>query len=178
MSREYYARLQLRLRIGVSVLGMVAVAQGAAGAVSGGTLDPLTLPKYVRPMVIPPVMPAAGNDLATGATLYNIEVIQFSQQILPPADVSGRPLPSTTVRSYGAVGQPATRTYPAFTVEAQRNTPLAVNWVNSLKDANGNFLPHLLPVDQTLHWANPARANVCVDSNGNPDLARTKDCRT
>ena len=24
-----------------------------------------------------------------------------------------------------------------------------------MKDENGNYLPHLLPVDPTLHWANP-----------------------
>jgi spore coat protein A len=30
-----------------------------------------------------------------------------------------------------------------------------VKWINGLVDANGNYLPHLLPVDQTLHWANP-----------------------
>ena len=30
-----------------------------------------------------------------------------------------------------------------------------VKWINDLKDANGNYLPHLLPVDPTLHWANP-----------------------
>ena len=33
--------------------------------------------------------------------------------------------------------------------------PVRVKWINGLVDANGNFLPHLLPVDQTLHWANP-----------------------
>lgn len=37
----------------------------------------------------------------------------------------------------------------------KRNTPVRVKWINDLKDANGNFLPHLLPVDPTLHWANP-----------------------
>jgi spore coat protein A, manganese oxidase len=30
-----------------------------------------------------------------------------------------------------------------------------VKWINDLKDADGDFLPHLLPVDPTLHWANP-----------------------
>jgi FtsP/CotA-like multicopper oxidase with cupredoxin domain len=30
-----------------------------------------------------------------------------------------------------------------------------VKWINDLKDANGNYLPHLLAVDPTLHWANP-----------------------
>ena len=30
-----------------------------------------------------------------------------------------------------------------------------MKWINELVDANGNYLPHLLPVDPTLHWANP-----------------------
>ena len=30
-----------------------------------------------------------------------------------------------------------------------------MKWINELVDATGKFLPHLLPVDQTLHWANP-----------------------
>jgi FtsP/CotA-like multicopper oxidase with cupredoxin domain len=30
-----------------------------------------------------------------------------------------------------------------------------IKWINDLVDANGDYLPHLLPVDQTLHWANP-----------------------
>jgi bilirubin oxidase len=30
-----------------------------------------------------------------------------------------------------------------------------VSWVNQLVDSSGRFLPHLLPVDPTLHWANP-----------------------
>ena len=32
---------------------------------------------------------------------------------------------------------------------------MRVKWINDLVDANGNYLPHLLPVDPTLHWANP-----------------------
>ena len=32
---------------------------------------------------------------------------------------------------------------------------MRVKWINELEDANGNYLPHLLPVDPTLHWANP-----------------------
>ena len=44
----------------------------------GGTLDPLTIPKYVTPLVIPPVMKNSGT-----ANDYNIAVRQFQQQILP-----------------------------------------------------------------------------------------------
>ena len=30
-----------------------------------------------------------------------------------------------------------------------------MKWINDLVDGGGKYLPHLLPVDQTLHWANP-----------------------
>ena len=54
---------------------------------------------------------------------------------------------------------PETFNYPAFTIEAQWNRRVSVEWRNELVDANGNYLPHLLPVDQTLHWANPPGGN-------------------
>jgi spore coat protein A, manganese oxidase len=64
-------------------------------------------------------------------------------------------LPPTTVWSYGSVNHPGTFNYPAFTIEAKFRKPVRVKWINDLVDAGGNFLPHLLPVDPTLHWANP-----------------------
>ena len=30
-----------------------------------------------------------------------------------------------------------------------------MKWINDLRDPGGDFVPHLLPVDPTLHWANP-----------------------
>src|SRR6185369_10117308 len=80
---------------------------------------------------------------------YEIAVRQFQQQILPPG------LPPTTVWGYGSVADPATFNYPAFTIEAQVDRPVQVKWVNGLVDGAGNYLPHLLAVDPTLHWANP-----------------------
>src|SRR5687767_15535139 len=52
---------------------------------------------------------------------------------------------------------PISRTFhsPSFTIEATANRRADVTWVNQLVDRNGRYLPHLLPVDQTLHWANP-----------------------
>ena len=48
---------------------------------------------------------------------------------------------------------------PSLTIEAMWNRPVRVKWINELVDGNGHFLPHLLPVDPTLHWANrPAAA--------------------
>ncbi len=149
-----------------------------AAPVPGGSLNPLNIPKYVTPLAIPPEMPPTSVNQTTGARSYDIEMLQFSQQILPKVAVDGSKIPPTTIWSYAAVGRPETRKYPAFTVEARSNVSTAVNWINSLKDSAGNFLPHLLPVDQTLHWANPLRSNACVDENGNPNPTKIKDCRT
>jgi FtsP/CotA-like multicopper oxidase with cupredoxin domain len=45
---------------------------------------------------------------------------------------------------------------PSLTIEARVDTPVRIKWINDLVDADGNHLPHLLPVDPTLHWANPS----------------------
>ncbi len=80
---------------------------------------------------------------------YEIAVRQFQQSILPDDD------PKTTVWSYGSVNHPGTFNYPAFTIEARWRRPVAVTWRNELVDDQGRYLEHLLPVDPTLHWANP-----------------------
>ena len=128
----------------------------ALAAIPGGSLDPLSVPKYETPLLIPPVMPKADTVVRRGQTVdyYEISMKQFSQQILPA------PLPPTTVWGYGAVKSASSsglllHNAPSLTIEAQANRPVRVKWINDLKDADGDYLPHLLPVDQTLHWANP-----------------------
>ena len=128
-----------------------------AAPIPGGTLDPLTVPKYVTPLLIPPVMPKAGTIKQKGGKnvdYYEISMRQFAQQILPAG------LPATTVWGYGAVtsaskGGLLLHNAPSLTIEAKANTPVRVKWINDLKNPNGTFLSHLLPVDPTLHWANP-----------------------
>ncbi len=116
-----------------------------------GLLDPNTIPKYVMPLVIPPAMPRSRRIMQQGQVIdyYEIAVRQFTQQILPAG------MPQTVVWGYGSVNHPSTFNYPSFTIEARANRALRVKWINGLMDADGNFLPHLLPVDPTLHWANP-----------------------
>jgi FtsP/CotA-like multicopper oxidase with cupredoxin domain len=149
-------------------------------------LDPTTIPKYVTPLVIPPVM----NNTGT-ADDYQIAMKQFKQQILPGGIwnlLNGRsdPYPATTVWSYGPAADPlpdqsalelsagvapapnSQYNYPAYTIESQNGgpkpnggyntSPTSVRWINGLREnfgAGPNFLPHLLPIDQTLHWSNP-----------------------
>jgi len=119
--------------------------------------DPLGIPKYATPLLIPPVMPRAGTVKMRGgknADYYEISMRQISQQILPAG------MPATTVWGYGAIKSASrngllVHNAPSLTIEAQARRPVLVKWINDLKDAAGNFLPHLLPVDPTLHWANP-----------------------
>jgi bilirubin oxidase len=127
-------------------------------------LDPMTIPKYVEPLVVPPAMPQVPRerrpaDLPAETDYYEIAVRQFQQPILP-----ARLGLQTTVWSYGAIDRPDSFNYPAFSIEATVDRPVRVNWINGLVDANGNYLPHLLPVDPTLHWANPGGDGAGRDS--------------
>jgi FtsP/CotA-like multicopper oxidase with cupredoxin domain len=138
------------------VFNKLGVPQALA-QIPGGTLDPNAVPKFQTPLLIPPVMPKAGKLIQRGGKnvdYYEISMKQIRQQILPAS------LPQTTVWGYGAVSAESKRglllhNAPSLTIEARWSTPVRVKWINDLTDANGNYLPHLLPVDPTLHWANP-----------------------
>ncbi|MBI5602113.1 MAG: multicopper oxidase domain-containing protein [Deltaproteobacteria bacterium] len=170
-----------------------------AAPLPGGTLDPTTIPKFVIPLVIPPVMKNSGTE-----DNYDIAVREFKQQILPGGIwniLNGRTdaFPATPVWSYGpaadprpdagALGIPAgvapapnsQFNYPAYTLETVSNSPVNVKWLNELVAINPatgfpypvgspsrTFLPHLLPIDQTLHWANPP-ATGCSDGTDRTD---------
>jgi spore coat protein A, manganese oxidase len=131
------------------------VSKLLAQAIPGGTLDPGGIAKFLTPLLVPPAMPRAGKITVRGGKnidYYEIAVRQFQQQILPPG------LPATTVWGYGpriAQNGPAIFNAPSLTIEASHGTPVRIKWVNELMDANGHYLSHLLPVDPTLHWANP-----------------------
>ncbi len=135
-----------------------------AAPIPGGTLDPLAVPKYKTPMLIPPVMPMAGTIKQKGGKqvdYYEISMKQFDQQVLP-GELHSPALfyPPTKLWGYGAVSAESKRgillhNAPSLTIEAKQGRPVRVKWINDLVDGEGKALPHLLPVDQTLHWANP-----------------------
>jgi bilirubin oxidase len=119
-----------------------------AEALPGGTLDPNIIPKFQMPLIVPPAM--TPNSTSGGVDYYEIAVRQFKQRILPPG------LPTTTVWGYGSAANATSFSYPGYTIEAAYNRPTRVKWINDLKNpTTGAYLPHILPVDQTLHWANP-----------------------
>jgi FtsP/CotA-like multicopper oxidase with cupredoxin domain len=137
----------------------------ALAAIPGGTLTPSEIDKFVTPLLIPPVMPKADTITRRGVEIdyYEISMRQIEQQILPA------PKPKTTVWGYGAVTSASPsglllHNAPSLTIEAQADRPVRVTWINDLKDEDGDYLPHLLPVDPTLHWANPPGGNKDRDT--------------
>ena len=159
-----------------AVLPLSLACTGAFGqAVPGGTLDPLTIPKYVTDLVIPPVLfdDNGGQD----PLVVEVEQRQITQQVLPAG------FPSTPLWAYGDPANTATFNNPAFTIEVTRNTPTSIKWINGLVGTDGNHLPHIIQgtdpndpnnkvplVDQTLHWAAPNGARIC-------DSVDVSDCR-
>jgi len=166
ITRRQFLRLS-----GAGTLSLFAANQGkfieqAMAQIPGGTLGPLVVPKYLTPMLIPPVMPKAASYVIAGRKpidYYEISMRQFAQQILPAG------FPATTVWGYGATRSASKKglllhNAPSLTIEARWNRAVRVKWVNQLVDAHGNYLPHLLPVDPTLHWANPPGGMIGRDS--------------
>jgi len=155
-----------RQLLAASAAGGAAILVPAGGSASGralaaAALDAGEIPKYVTPLRIPPAMPA----VATGPERdeYVIAVRQFRQQILPPS------WPRTTVWGYGSTAHPGSFGCPAPSIVARVGRPVRVTWVNQLVDDRGDYLPHLLPVDPTLHWANPAGGTEYRDRHGQSD---------
>ncbi|MEW9502761.1 multicopper oxidase family protein [Jeotgalibacillus marinus] len=112
-------------------------------------LDPHLIPKYVNQLVVPPVYkPTVVKDPATGKERshnYTVSATAFKQQLLP------RPFPNTLVWGYEGIIEDGScfHSTPGPTFEAVKGIPVNVQWVNNITE------PHFLPVDPTLHWANP-----------------------
>ncbi len=177
MSRRDFLRISGGAGGGLFFIGQIGgrlfSVPVAAAQIPGGSLDPLGVPKYQTAMLIPPVMPRARTITQRGGKqidAYEISVEQVAQQILPAG------FPATTVWGYGATAAESNRgllihNAPSLTIEARHNRPVRVRWTNNLVDGNGNYRPHLLPVDPTLHWANPPGGDAQRDSR--PTFAST-----
>lgn len=157
MKRRDFIRLSGAITLTAFVHDRLGGVRQLFANVPGGTIHPNDVPKFVTPLLVPPAMPRVGKIVVRGGKnidYYEIAVRQFAQQILPQG------LPPTTVWGYGpnpatTRGGPVIFNAPSLTIEAKHDTPVRIKWMNELVDSAGNYLPHLLPVDQTLHWANP-----------------------
>ena len=110
-----------------------------AGMPVSPPLDPATIPMFVDPLPIPAVLNPVGNS--KNAAAYEVTMTEFQQQVLPAG------FPATTVWGYEG-------SFPGPTIEARRNKPVAVKWINELPNN------HLLPIDTTLHGSEPWQPEV------------------
>lgn len=132
------------------------------------TIDPKKIPKFINKLNIPPVyIPKVikkASNLKIISYNYIVSVSRLRQQILPEG------FPMTTVFAYGGKARDKItgkvinnfKMAPGATFEAVRGIPINVQWINNL---NG---PNKLPVDPTLHWADPNNLGMVNSSSVPP----------
>ena len=102
-------------------------------------LNPLSQPQFINPLPIPGVI-----DGRNGGT-FTIGISQFDQWLGLVNPANQQPM-QTKVWGYEG-------SYPGPTILAKRGVPIDVFWHNNLVTASNEPLPHLLPVDSSIHWA-------------------------
>jgi spore coat protein A, manganese oxidase len=120
--------------LGTSFLFLCTVS-----ALAQELLDPKTQPQFVNPLPIPSVIDGRNGGF------FTIGISQFEQWLGLRHPTTGQSM-LTKVWGYN-------QSYPGPTLLARRNAPIDVFWRNNLVDGSNRPLPHLLPIDPTLHWA-------------------------
>lgn len=116
-------------------------------------IDSSTIPKYVSQLEIPPIFkPKYEYDdyYSEYVPFYDIDIVETKVQMLPEG------FPETTVYAYAGLVYSQNNkkgeykaTVPGPTFMVYTNEGISVKWNNKIKNS------HILPVDPTLHWANP-----------------------
>ena len=154
--------MKTRIRVIVISLSCLFFMVGIAGA-QQMLLDGTTIPKFVDQL------PVAGDitvvdATAAGTPAFNIYIQEFQSQILPAG------FPASWVWGYLTdTDLPVTGVRPSFlgpVVVAQRNVTTNPTYLNELPLGGASNVLPLLPIDQTLDWANPAG----TDCASTPDV--------
>jgi spore coat protein A len=139
--------------LGAGMLLPLSMMSRRAHAQSLTLLDPLKQPRFVNPLPNPLapgyIYQASGIDPQSGLPLYEVKVEQTVHEAGLVDPVSGRRL-QTTVWAYGTANQPPV--YPGYSFNLRSGQPVKVRYSNAL---NGITYPADVPVDQTMHWADP-----------------------
>ncbi len=138
-----------------SCAGLGGSFRGTGTSCTAG-LCPVVLIPFVDPLPRPKVAtPTTG--IPGGAAGYTISLVERSQQL-------HRDLPQTRVWGFddGTGGS-----YPGPTIEAYRDSPIAVTWRNDLRDASGALRTgHLLPVDTCVGGATTGPPRTVIHLHG------------
>jgi spore coat protein A, manganese oxidase len=103
------------------------------------SLDPKTQPQFVNQLPVPSVIDGRNGGL------FTIGISQFDQWLGLVNPTTQQPM-QTKVWGYNG-------SYPGPTILAKKNIPIDVFWRNNLVNGSNQPLPHLLPVDYTVHDA-------------------------
>jgi spore coat protein A len=135
----------------------------AAPKAAAGIIDPKTIPKFTNQLIanIPIYTPTnvldGGNvirqDYTVTMTTLNEEILPVGTPVVGGLGNGPNGAPLTHVWGYSGMtnaGQFANS--PSATFIATTNIPTKVTWINAISE------PQFLPVDPTIHWANPLMA--------------------
>jgi spore coat protein A len=125
--------------------GMARMAMPQLAAPKVPLINPVTLARFVDALPVPPVarpLEQRAHPSYPGKLLpfYRMEMRAFRARL-------HRDLPPTPLWGYGGSS-------PGPTLEAMRNEPLLVEWVNALPQQ------HFLPIDHTIHGAERNKPDV------------------
>jgi spore coat protein A len=110
-----------------------------------------SIPKYVD------LLPTFVGQRVSSTSLI-VKIQEFQQKVLPEeiyAKLTTQYQAGTYLWGYKVDNRPVS--YPGFTIEAHRNCPTTVTYVNMLPFPNKSKLEPLLTIDQTIHWADPLK---------------------
>jgi FtsP/CotA-like multicopper oxidase with cupredoxin domain len=145
---------------------------GSAAAIplAKGLSDPAVQPKFVEdaPNALDPAFFFEPLTAGPRSGSFDVHVGQTVQETGLRHRGTGRRL-GTTVWGYGYADERGV-SWPGRTFHVQSHQPVSVRWNNGLVRANGKPLPHLLPVDTSLHWCYslPGYEHYTIKRNGVP----------
>ena len=167
----------------ILALLLAAIGSGLASKLVPQTpLDAKTLPQFMDDL---PDFSALGR--IDGDKPYQIRFEEFQQKVLPESFYAKLPAPfskGTLLFGYGVdqsgnhyPPSPTKAFYPGYTVVVTRGHEAVVDYINHLYPAPdapapftntlGPSLQNFLSGDQSIHWADPLSAPMCVGKNGN-----------
>ena len=146
--RRTFLKLSAAAGVAVTIAPRILMSRVAASG-DAISLDPLSQTRFVNALPNPLDPSFVFRPTTPGGSHYEIGVHQFEQTLGLRDPATGAPL-LTTVWGYGNAAQPPT--YPGRTFVVRRDQQITVRWTNDLT-SGGTPLPHLLPIDPTVHWA-------------------------
>ena len=152
MKRRDFLTLSIKATMAAGFTGAIPASllkthTAHAAILAAGLSDPAAQPLFTN---LAPNALSAGFKYVPKNNKLSI-VARQTVQMTGLVDDNDVALP-TTVWGYGENSSGVT--WPGRTIERHVNdNPLEITWQNKLTDATGNPLPHLLPVDASLHWA-------------------------